>query len=596
MIRKRTLTVVAILLLTIPLACCARVSHIAPGEDEPAQKILELVLASQPTPQSLPEGSTYNYIWAENMMAWMAAEQCGYMSREETVRRLQGLLGTVADYETHHGFYFDGYDPATGHATTDKVYFQGWWLWALILTREAYPEAAPLAERILERIDYDAAGMVNADHTALAADVFVDSGGMSFWFRTDGDVAGELRTAFIAYTMLTNDPRPWLIEHEPNFIDVMGHKTLAVWHHFTFDPFYVHTCYPEVGYFAHSWDELIAGARKHREANGMEFFATRMEPLQAWDLNPDEWPNTEHRVAKPWNAWIVDPDAPVMELAWSPGYGVTQYFDNWNFNWAVGDRYSEHPNPIGSTLNVTDSRLGADFLLETLPGDVDVPNPPTLRKTQLRAYPDSEFPPDEPLIVEVNGTVIGSIGTHRKGAFEIIPKVPIVLQARNRLELHSPGYGAWRVEMGEKSYRPFQARTADTEWEETEAPAIEIHVTGQRAARENPYALLARLSGIHDFQVWQLMKDSDLLADRSVAWVGDYSQQTWLARIVHNVSDQPVSVSRTLKSAEKDAQWQVVDYATGNVIDSSRSGNVLHWRQGPRQTARLQKINASIQR
>lgn len=332
----------------------------------------------------------------------------------------------------------------------------------------------------------------------------------------------------------------------------------------------------------------------------MTFFATRMNSLHAWDLDPEQWPNTEHRVAKPWNAWILEPRAPVMQLAWSPGYGVTQYFDNWQFAWSIGGIYQAHEVPIGSNLNTTDSRLRAEFLLETLPGNVDVPNPPRLERIRIRAFPDSEFPPDSPLIVTINGIEVARIRTEDvegRGWYDARPNVPALLGARNEIQLLTEGYGVWRIERTEDSFRTFQTREGQYgEWRDTPAGAVEVYVTGQRAARENPFAFLARLSGVHDFQVWQLIGDSDLLADRSVAWVGEYNQQAWLARVLHNVSGKDVLARRILTPAEQEQGWKIVDSQSGVLVPYRVKDGAMEWTQAAGQTVRIQRNGSSLAR
>jgi hypothetical protein len=557
--------------------------------DDPATRLLPLIQRAQPTVDALPDGSTYNYIWAEHMMAWMVAERSGLMSRSECEGRLKGLLGRVADWTTHYGFYFDAYDPATGKPTSDNVYFQGWWLWALILTQAAYPEAAPLATRILSRVDYAKAGMIDADHKRLAADRNATTGKVSFYIQQTGDISGELRTAPFVYTWLTGDPTPWLIDRKPSFIDVGGRSILAVWHHFTFDPFFVHSCFPEIGYFRRSYDELVQGADRHRAENGMRFYATRMEPLEAWREDPEHWPNTEHRVAKPWTAWLTDPNAPVMEHAWIPGYGVAQTFDNWNFAWGYGGVSSLHPRKIAG-----DAAFEATFELETLPPEVKATKPPRLTRLVLAAAPDAAHPPSEPLVVRVNGEIVGHIAPTAAPTIDrpvtLVPAKPLLLGARNVVRLETAGAGAWRVGQPASTFRPMRWRTGSAPAVEVPPAALTVFADGQRNAHENPFAFLCRASGAFGNYPWHLLleRPSPTFGDRLVAWVGDYSRTVRHAHVIHNVAETPVDVEYTLSPWETSTQWRVLDHAhSDRAVAVRQTGNVLTWRQDGRQTVLL---------
>lgn len=549
-----------------------------PTSDSAAQ-LLKLIREAQPNVSDLPEGSTYNYIWAENMMAWMVAERSGLMSSAEVNRRLRGLLGRVSDWETHHGFYFDAYDPATGKPTTENVYFQGWWLWALILTREAYPQAAPLANRILERLDYDRAGMIDAAHGRMAADRNAKSGKVSFYIDPTGDISGELRTPLIAYTWLTGDDTPWRTKTPHRFIQVGGESILAVWHHFTFDPFFVHSTFPETGYFAQSFERLKRGAEVHRKENGMTFYATRMDPLEAWRESPGEWPNTEHRVAKPWTAWLTNPAAPVMERAWVPGYGVVQLFDNWNFRWGAGPPSEEvHPKAVAKGAD-----LAATFKLETVPGRLKPTHPARLRAIRLRAFGDANDPPKGPLVVKVNDTEVGRIGPGNAGQ-ELIPSVPLILRDSNRITLETEGGGRWRFTRAKETYRPM-------EWAGSSGDAIELEVVvdGQRMDRENPFAFICRTSGAFGNYPWKLLlerKPADF-GDRLVAWVGPYSSDVTGAHRIYNVGPSSVTVTYQLSAAEARFRWTATQ--EGTPVRIARTGQVLSWAQDGYAMVRLSR-------
>lgn len=549
---------------------------------DPAKPLLDLVLASQAKPSDLPEGSTYNYIWAQNMMTWMVAERSGLMTTADCTARLNGLLSRVAKWKTHHGFYFDAYNPESGEPTSQNVYFQGWWIWALILTRAAYPEAAANANAILSRLDYDAAGMITADHRYLVADKNAMTGAISYTIQPTGDIAGELRTPVIAYTYLTGDITPWKITGANTFIDVGGQSVLAVWHHFEFDPFYVHSAFPEVGYFQKSYDSLVEGANAYRRANGMTFYATRMEPLEAWNENPATWPNTEHRVAKPWIAWLTDSNAPVLEHAWIPGFGITQLFDNWNFYWGYGDVKSAHEKLVGGSRR---GAFTASFSLETLS---QAAKPPRLSKLAIYAKSGQDA---GPLVVKVNGIEVGRIvsSSSLTKPIEIVPASPLTLLTKNEVRIESLGSGTWQVGAPSSTFRSVHWQDEGHSATEVAPIGLTVVVDGQRSDRENPYAFLCRTAGAYGNYVWKLLaeKTPGEFGRKQVAWVGDYTTDVRYAHVVYNVAATPKTVRYELSPWETKRAWQVVDYDRQTPIASTRSGNTITWMLGPRQTSLL---------
>jgi len=553
-----------------------------------ANDLLSLIKEAHPSASDLPENSTYNYIWAQHMMTWMVAERTGLMTSNECASRLSGLLNRVARWQTYHGFYYDAYDPATGKAKSANVYFQGWWLWALILTRDCYPSAAETANTILSRLDYDAAGMVSSNHQYLVADRKADTRAMSYYIRPDGDISGELRTAVICYTWLTGDVKPWLITNSPAFIDVGGEPILAVYHHFVFDPFYVHTCFPEVGYFQASYEHLLRGANVYRKENGMKFYATRMEPIERWESSLSDWPNTEHRVSKPWIAWMADPQAPVVDRAWIPGYGVAQYFDNWNFYWGYGDATNRHPDVIGG---VQHGRFAASWHLETLPAN-GATKPPKLTKILMNVESSSGA---EPLDIEVNGSVVArlqaadSIGK----ITQIVPSDDVVLGRRNTIILRTAGTNVWRIAAPRTTSHYVQ--WSDDAHAPTNVAAISltVFVDGQRAGRENPYAFLCRAAGVFGDFPWMLLANANPahFGDHLVAWVGDYSTEVARAHVIFNLANVPKTVTYSLSPWERKQRWQVTAYEGGAKLQIPvRTGNQLRWEQNGRSCVFLRPL------
>lgn len=588
---KPAMNALVLLFLCCALTClqCSTVAAQAKWtlipKSDPANELLQIIRRSQPLPTDLPENSTYNYIWAQNMMAWMVAERSGLMSSNECCERLSGLLNRVVNWKTYHGFYYDRYDAKTGRPASDNVYFQGWWIWALILTRNSFPCAAGPANVILSRINYNAAGMVSKNHKYLVADRNARTGAMSYYIKPTGDIAGELRTAVICYTWLTGDIKPWQITKSPSFLTIGGEPVLSVWHHFAFDPFYVHSCFPEFGYFQKSYKNLVKGANEYRLRNGMRFYATRMEPLQAWVTKPTIWPNTEYRIAKPWIAWLIDSNAPVMRYAWVPNYGVVQYFDNWKFYWGYGKVTKAHPKIVGGQHHGV---FEATFHLDTLPINVAT-RPPKLTKLILYAKSTEGA---GPLIIKVNGVKLASVqkSISLLTPITIIPPHPPVLSSANTIRLETQGTNIWQIGMPPTTYQYVKWRSANQDSSNVSAVALTVFVNGQRADRENPYAFLCRAAGTYSDFPWMLLssKEGYRFGDRLVAWVGDFSTSVKYAHVIYNVAESAKKVQYILSPWENGKHWVVVLYNNrSKVIPSHRAGNTISWTQRGRQTILL---------
>ncbi|MBN1268248.1 MAG: hypothetical protein JXB04_01555, partial [Kiritimatiellae bacterium] len=80
---RRLLLPLTLLLAALPAAVHSaaflRLFETPKGEDPAIQQILDEIRQRQPEPYGLPDDSTSNYWWAQNMMAFLAAERCGYM-------------------------------------------------------------------------------------------------------------------------------------------------------------------------------------------------------------------------------------------------------------------------------------------------------------------------------------------------------------------------------------------------------------------------------------------------------------------------------------------------------------------------------------
>ncbi len=312
------------------------------GLDDQAVQLLKLVLDKQPDPGTTPD-STYNYYWAQSVMAYLAAERNGYLSRQEALTRIKGILDFAERCERREGFWFDGYDPKTGKGTSRNVYFQGWWLYSFIVLKNAYPELKDQCERLLAGIDYTGsknlksdvltAHMYNPKTKQMIADIGAD-GKSSYERVLYNQEAGEGRTSYVAYSYITGDIEPFLFDREPEMQTIEGLKFFQIWEHQNFEFPFLHYEFHDVGYYDKAYKNWQAATRLYMNRCGM-----KLVPIREWVLYqtwPDNgFPCTEHRESMSFLTWAIDPAAPVYEMAWTPGVGLTRYYDNWNFYWSA---------------------------------------------------------------------------------------------------------------------------------------------------------------------------------------------------------------------------------------------------------------------
>lgn len=375
-------------------------------EDPAARELLNIILTYQPNPYGLPN-PTFSYTWAQFMMSIVAAEQNGYIGRAEAIDRLSGILSVVANLDKYYGFTYDRYDPVTLRPTTKKVNFQGWYLYSLIVIKNTYPELAAACQNLLNGIDYYNSGMYNQSQKSLAQGYIVGQGPTFYWSLADY-AGSEIRIGYLAYTYITGDKSPWLLNREPTLETVEGYSLLNIWHSFNYDAVLLHNQLPEYGYYKRSWDNLLPATTEYMNDNGMVLFPIRQEPLNLWPGRPS-WPNTEHREAMPWLTWYIDPNAPVMSKAFIPGYGISRYYDNWNFYWTYGNNMFVHPSKIGTAGSISNGYFIFPFFVYPPADAVNPTNPPVLKSISFTASYDAGKIPNDNLIIEVNGNKIGEI-------------------------------------------------------------------------------------------------------------------------------------------------------------------------------------------
>jgi hypothetical protein len=595
MLFRRLVFVICVVALSLATSCELAGPRLrARGTDPAVRKLLEEITRRQPEPYALPENNTYNYIWAQYMMSFLAAERCGYLPRQEAVSRLKGMLDTIEVLENYHGFYYDRYDLSTGKKDTDQIYFQGWWIFGLIILKNAYEELAPQCERMLAAIDYEKARMFDPEKLEMTADHWPEEGRHNlinfFW-----GPSSEMRSPYVAYTYLTGDIRPWTKKEVPGFMEIEGRPALRAWHNFAFCSMLMHSVFPDLGYFEHHWDELIKGLDEYRERNDMIFYPTRAEPLEAWakDMPVDHWMNTEHRIAKPWLAWFGDANAPVMEKAFIPGSGISLYYDNMNVYWSYGNETIPCEDPVGAG-----NRYEFTILTWLPHPQPDLPDPAKLTSVKLLASKNPGTPPESPLEILLNGEVIASIQPDDLGAEPRLVDLPtdlLLSGSSNRLEVISsdPNPEAYRLYRHENTM--MDVWYVYSSWgrekkKDVTPPYLEITINGQHAGGETPYALLARCAVVHGYYVWHELLDDPQFLENTVVWVGDYYDRARIGRVVHNVSETPVTVHY-----ERPAEWlRDHDIKVTDITDGGNAGvpvqvswKELRWQAEPWHTYRV---------
>jgi hypothetical protein len=90
-------------------------------------------------------------------LACVAAQELGFISRQEAVKRIQETADTLLRMKRWQGFYYNFYDTGSLAVTRDYVSTvdSGWLAVAWVVVRQAFPkELGPLATRFLDEIDF----------------------------------------------------------------------------------------------------------------------------------------------------------------------------------------------------------------------------------------------------------------------------------------------------------------------------------------------------------------------------------------------------------------------------------------------------------
>jgi len=91
-----------------------------------------------------------------HIAASVAAHELGFLTHEQLVARLRRELATLERLETWRGFHFNFYDTTSLERTSHFVSFvdSAWLAAGLMVLRQAVPELAPVATRLIEERDY----------------------------------------------------------------------------------------------------------------------------------------------------------------------------------------------------------------------------------------------------------------------------------------------------------------------------------------------------------------------------------------------------------------------------------------------------------
>jgi hypothetical protein len=91
-----------------------------------------------------------------HLVAVAAARELGFLTQAQAVGKLQRLLATLAQLETHHGFFFNYYDTTSLERTSNFVSFvdSSWLAAGLMVARMTFPEVYEPCTALLQRMDF----------------------------------------------------------------------------------------------------------------------------------------------------------------------------------------------------------------------------------------------------------------------------------------------------------------------------------------------------------------------------------------------------------------------------------------------------------
>jgi len=519
-----------------------------------------------------------DYSWGLFIFSMVAAYQNGYISRELALEKVSRMLKGIEKLPKYSGWLYKYYDLATEKPSSTEIGFQGWYLFSLIVAKQVFPELALSCDELL-KVNYSltfnkAACFLYGDYdTVQKKGMYPIPLGPSNLRRDSGFSASERRIAYVMYTYLTGDKKPWYLDYEPPLQSVEGHEFLSVWQNFNFDIAHLHYALPEIGYYKKSWDNFVEASKKFIGKNGLIFMPMREGKLE--DLRDNTgYPNTECSEATPALTWYFYKDAPVMEKVFTAGHGIWRYYDTGLFYWTYGHIPAANGYIGNFPKDEEDGDMAQTFSF-SIDKDIKTSNPPRLKSISIiTSIPEINNPPYGNLTILLNGkkaaqiapSEVKDIPTVIKKSVDIElrgGKNVIVLKNDNQKKSRNNIYNIYRYEHNlintQYGYDKLKFNlmenvygyqyTAEKFWvgnDNYPGSILNITLEGQKSGPEvedTCTAFLVRCAVVHDYYVYNNLLKDDKFLDSLVAWVGNYCNEASIARIVYNVSDKPVSVS-----------------------------------------------------
>lgn len=524
-----------------------------------------------------------DYAWAHWMIALMYAERSGYLPRDEAEIRIGRMLQAIDRLPKYHGWLYRGYDMETLKPANNSFAFQPFYMMSLILAGRIFSSLRPLTDRLLCSYDYSKSydplsmSLADFDIATQSRTHPIPLGG------PDGRPGAERRLAYVVYSYLTSDIAPWLLEQEPNFQRVGGHRFLEVSKGFNFDICHMHLLLPEIGYYEESWQSFLYGSASHMEREGLDLFPIRSSPLQE-GLDGFTAPNIEHHQSMPYLTWFWEQNLPITEWAFVPDLGFLRFNDHWRFYWSHGDR----PEPADDLPDVF--RLLFPQCAHPL-----CPNPSRITKFRLFAGAASS---NARIRLQVNGKRVGTLMPALKPSWlEIELDQPV--SSDNEITLIAEPAGSVEFFRYPNSVAP--VATADGEKRGIAAEVLcegpYIHTPGSENSEnalveDTCTALSVRIATRHEYYLWHELLDDRQFTRTLVNWVGGYHQTAAIGEVVYNVSDRSVRVEYLRKPEWLDAERIRVAKAR----DVEISDDFIRWTADPGEVYRIEYIDEVVQR
>ncbi len=573
-----------------------------------------------------------DYSWGLFIFSMVAAYQNGYISRELALEKVAKMLKGIEKLTKYRGWIYKYYALATEKPTSTEIGFQGWYLFSLITVKQVFPELASLCDGLL-KVDYSltfntSACFLYGDYdTIKKKGMFPIPLGPSKFRRDSGFPASERRIAYVMYTYLTGDKKPWYLDFEPPLQAVEGHEFLSVWQNFNFDIAHLHYALPEIGYYKKSWDNFVEASKKFIGKNGLIFLPMREGKLE--DLRDNTgYPNTECSEATPALTWYLYKDAPVMEKVFTAGHGIWRYYDAGLFYWTYG-HIPVINGYIGNFPKDEEDGDMAQTFSFSIDRDIKTSNPPRLKSISIiTSIPEINNPPYGNLTVLLNGKKAAQIAPSEvKDTPTVIKKGVdielrggknvIVLKNDNQRRSKNNIYNIYRYEHNlintQYGYDKLKFNlmenvygyqyTTERFWvgnDNYPGSILNITLEGQKSGPEvedTCTAFLVRCAVSHNYYVYNNLLGDDRFLDSLVAWVGSYYNEASIARTIYNVSDKPVNVYyKRMDQWVNSSYIKVKDVTDGiDISDAVSIGNEnISWLALPQHAYSIEYANLEM--